>query len=200
MNKRLLCVLVYNRSARGSVRQQRSRYGLEELRINEVPEYDQPRASGNVIITLGAVMSVLLGIPCVIMGLFAVVGFITGEKLIAGSLGALWGYAAFVGAYELNRRKFDWERGRQYCDGHLLAGTCAVSVGLAISGAMHETMPILAIFPGLSAALQANDGHQKKYRSVIHAVVLAAGLSLAIWFYTNGIIGKVWLDRVESWP
>ena len=184
----------------GTARQRRIWHDLEDSPINELPEQIQPRASGNVIITVGAVMSVLLGIPCVIMGLFAAVGFITGEKLIAGSLGALWGYAAFVGAYELNRRKFDWERGRQHCDGHLLAGTCAVSVGLAISGAMHETMPILAIFPGLSATLQANDGHQKKYRSVIHGVVLAAGLSMAIWFYTNGVIGKVWLDRVETWP
>ncbi len=145
-------------------------------------------------------MSVLLGIPCVIMGLFAAVGFVTGDTLIAGALGSLWGYAAFLGAYELNRRKFDWERGRQHSDRNLLAGTCAVSVGLAISGAMHETMPILAIFPGLSATLQANDGHVRKFRLVIHAAILSTGLVMAIWFYTNGIIGRVWLDSVEAWP
>lgn len=134
------------------------------------------------------------------MGIFGFVSFVTGERIIAGSLGAIWGYSAFVGGYELNRRKFDWDRGRRHRDGHLLAGTCAVSVGLAISGAMHETMPILAIFPGLSATLQANDGHQRKFRFVIHAAILAAGLGIAIWFYINGVIGRVWLDSVDAWP
>lgn len=142
----------------------------------------------------------LLGIPSVIMGLFAAVNVITGEKLIAGLLGSLWSYLAVTGSYELNRRKFDWARGRQYSDRHLLCGTIAVSAGLAISGAMHETMPALAIVPALSATIQANDGHQKKYRFYIHAAVLAVGLSIAIWFYMNGIIGKVWLEQVDTWP
>lgn len=142
----------------------------------------------------------LLGIPSLIIGLFAAVGVITGDKLIAGLLGVLWGYLAVAGAYELNRRKFDWDRGRQYSDRHLLAGTIAVSAGLAISGAMHETMPALAVVPALSAVLQANDGHDKRYLSVIHIAVLVVGLSVAIWFYSNGVIGKVWLEQVEAWP
>ncbi len=142
----------------------------------------------------------LLGIPSLFLGLFAAVGVITGDKLLAGSLGALWGYLAVTGAYELNRRKFDWDRGRQFSDRHLLAGTISVSAGLAISGAMHETMPALAIVPALSAVIQANDGHEKKYRFYIHATVLAVGLIIAIWFYTNGVIGKVWLESMETWP
>jgi hypothetical protein len=136
----------------------------------------------------------------VIFGLAGIVNVITGEKIIAGLFGTLWSYLAVSGCYELNRRKFDWDRGRRFSDRHLLCGTIAVSSGLVLSGAMHETMPALAIVPALSAVLQANDGHDKKYRFFIHAIILAAGLSFAVWIYSNGIIGKVWLERVESWP
>ncbi len=153
-----------------------------------------------MIITTGAVIAALLGIPSLFMGLFAAVQVITGDKLIAGSLGVLWAYLSVTGSYELNRRKFDWDRGRQYSDRHLLAGTIAVSAGLAISGAMHETMPGLALVPALSAVIQANDGHDKKYRFFIHATILAIGISIAIWFYINGVIGKVWLESVDTWP
>ena len=172
----------------------------EDSLINEVLEHDQAKPPGNVIITVGAVIAVLLGIPSLIMGLFAFVNLITGEKIIAGLFGTLWSYLAVSGCYELNRRKFDWDRGRRFSDRHLLCGTIAVSAGLVISGAMHETMPGLAIVPALSAMMQANDGHEKKYRLYIHAVILAVGLSFAIWIYTNGIIGKVWLEQVETWP
>jgi hypothetical protein len=34
----------------------------------------------------------------------------------------------------------------------------------------------------------------------IHAAILAAGLIFAIWIYSNGIIGKVWLEQVATWP
>jgi len=123
-----------------------------------------------------------------------------GEKLIAGSLGAVWGYLAVVGAYELNRRKFHWIRGSMHGDWHLLAGTLAVSVSLVISGAMNETMPALAIVPALSAIRQANDGHDKKYLSLIHAAILAAGIGIGIWFYLNGVVGKVLLEIVDALP
>ncbi len=142
----------------------------------------------------------LLGIPSFFIALFGAVGVLTGGKLVAGILGAAWGYLAVAGAYELNRRKFDWARGSQYSDRHLLAGTLAVSTGLVISGAMHQTMPALAIVSALSAVIQANDGHEKKYLSLIHATVLAAGLGVAVWFYTDGVIGKVLLERLEALP
>ena len=148
----------------------------------------------------GAVIAVLLGIPSFFIALFGAVGVLTGGKLIAGVLGAAWGYLAVAGAYELNRRKFGWVRGSQYSDRHLLAGTVAVSTGLVISGAMHQTMPALAIVSALSAVIQANDGHAEKYLSLIHATVLAAGLGVAIWFYTDGVIGKVLLESVEALP
>ncbi len=148
----------------------------------------------------GAVIAVLLGIPSFFIALFGAVGVLTGGKLIAGVLGAAWGYLAVAGAYELNRRKFGWARGSQYSDRHLLAGTVAVSTGLVISGAMHQTMPALAIVSALSAVIQANDGHDKKYLSRIHATVLAAGLGVAIWFYIDGVIGKVLLESVEALP
>jgi hypothetical protein len=155
---------------------------------------------GNVVIATGAVIAVLLGIPSLIMGVFAFVNLITGAKMIAGLLGTFWSYLAVSGSYELNRRKFDWDRGRQYSDRHLLCGTIAVSTGPVISGAMHETMPGLAIVPALSAMIQANDGHEKKYRLYIHATIFTVGISVAIWIYTNGVIGKVWLEQVETWP
>jgi hypothetical protein len=134
------------------------------------------------------------------IGLFGLVGVISGAKLVAGLLGASWGYLAAVGAYELNRRKFDWERGSKYSDLNLLAGTLAVSTGLVISGALHETMPVLAIVPALSAIVQANDGHSDKYRALIHVAVLFAGMGVGIWFYNNGIIGSVLLDRLAALP
>ena len=142
----------------------------------------------------------LLGIPSVFIGLFGVVGVITGQKLIAGFLGAFWAYMVAVGAYELNRRRFGWTRGIRYRDQHLMAGTLAASAGLIVSGAMHETMPGLALLPAISATMQANDGHEKKFPALIHALVLAAGIAIAIWFYTDGIIGRVLIERIETLP
>lgn len=112
----------------------------------------------------------------------------------------MWGYLAAVGAYELNRRKFDWLRGSQHADRNLLAGTLAASTGLIISGALHETMPFLAIIPALSAILQANDGHRTKHRALLHTGVLFAGIGIAVWFYVDGVIGSVLLDRLAALP
>ena len=101
-----------------------------------------------------------------------------------------------VGAYELLRRRYDWARGRRHSDRHLLAGTIAVSIGIMISGALHETMPMLAIVPALSAIKQASDGHEKKHLSLIHLAITVAGLSIGIWFYLDGVIGGVLLERI----
>lgn len=124
----------------------------------------------------------------------------TGGKIVGGALGALWGYMAVAGAYELNRRKFDWERGKKYSDQHLMAGSAAVSFGLMISGALQETMPALAIIPALSAILQANDGHRKKYLSSIHAAILVVGIGVGILFYTGSSFGQVLMQSFESLP
>jgi hypothetical protein len=143
---------------------------------------------------------VLLGIPSLFIGLFGAIGVITGEKLVAGTFGAVWAYLATVGAYELNRRKFAWARGRKYSDRHLLAGTLAASTSLVISGAMNETMPALVIVPALSAIMQANVGHEKKYLALIHVAILFAGIGVGTWFYADGIIGKVLLETVAAMP
>lgn len=125
---------------------------------------------------------------------------VTGEKIVAGILGALWGYMAVVGAWELNRRKFDLDRGRKFADRHLLAGTIAVSSGLIVSGALHETMPALALVPALSALKQSNDGHDTRRMSFVHGTILVAGLGIAIWFYVDGLVGKMLLERLETLP
>ncbi len=145
-------------------------------------------------------IAVLLGVPIIFIGIYGVVGVVTGGKLVAGLLGVAWSYLAVAGAYELNRRKFNWSRGRRLSDWHLFAGTLAVSFGLVISGAIDETMPLLAIVPALSAMKQANNGHDKKYRSWVHAAVLAAGLGVGIWFYVDGIIGKVIMEKIVALP
>lgn len=168
--------------------------------MNEFRDLDESKSTGGAIVTSGAVIAVLLGIPCFFMGVFGAVGVVTGEKLIAGGFGALWGYLAVSGAYELNRRKFDWRRGRELKDQHLLAGTLAVSTGLVIAGAMHEVMPAIAIVCVLSAIKQANDGHDRKYLSLIHAAVLIAGMGAGIWFYRNNEYGKALLDQIEALP
>ncbi len=145
-------------------------------------------------------IAVLLGVPIIFIGVYGVVGVVTGGKLVAGLLGVAWSYLAVAGAYELNRRKFNWSRGRRHSDWHLFAGTLAVSFGLVISGAIDETMPLLAIVPALSAMKQANNGHDKKYRSWVHAAMLAAGLGVGIWFYVDGIIGKVIMEKIVALP
>jgi len=143
---------------------------------------------------------VLLGVPCLFVGLYGVAGVVTGDKLIAGFLGAVWGYMAVAGSYELNRRKFNWIRGSQQADQHLLLGTLAVSFGLAVSGAIQESMPALAIIPVLSAIKQANDGHKTKIMAWIHATILAIGTGTGIWFYTDEVIGQSLLFRIEALP
>ena len=142
----------------------------------------------------------LLGVPCFFIGIYGVVGVITGGKLVAGFLGVMWSYLVVVGAYELNRRKFNWTRGSEHSDMHLFAGTLAVSFGLAISGAIDETMPILAIVPALSAIKQANDGHEKKHWARIHAGVLAAGLGAGAWIYNDGVIGQTLIHTIVELP
>ena len=154
----------------------------------------------NSIINAGAVIAVLLGLPCFFIGLYGAAGVVSGGKLAAGTLGSIWAYMVVVGAYELNRRKFDWVKGRKYGDQHLFAGTAAVSIGLIVSGAIHESMPMLAIVPALSATVQANDGHETKFRSWIHAATLATGIVIGIWFYRNGVIGDVLLQRIVALP
>ena len=134
------------------------------------------------------------------VGLYGVAGFVTGEKLIAGFLGAIWGYMAVAGSYELNRRKFNWSRGEQFADQNLLLGTIAVSFGLAISGAIQESMPALAIIPVLSAIKQANDGHKTRIMAWIHSTILAIGTGTGIWFYTDGVVGQSLLFRIEALP
>jgi len=146
------------------------------------------------------VIAVLLGVPIIFIGVYGIAGVVTGGKLVAGLLGIAWSYLAVVGAYELNRRKFNWSRGRRHSDRHLFAGTLAVSLGLVISGAIHETMPLLGMVPALSAMKQANDGHKKKYRSWIHAAVLAAGLGIGVWFYVDGVIGLVLMQKIVALP
>lgn len=173
---------------------------MEECEINESPEDIDSRPPGNFIINSGAVIAALLGFPSLLIGIFGFFGVLSGEKLVAGALGALWGYLAAVGAYELNRRKFNWLRGRKHRDLHLMAGTVAASVGLIISGGLNETMPALVIIPALSALMQANDGHNHKYLALIHAAILIAGISIGIWFYTHGIVGEVLIERVGALP
>ena len=155
---------------------------------------------GGAIINVGAVLAVLLGLPAMFIGMFGAAGVITGQKLVAGTLGALWGYCAAAGTYELNRRKFDWSRGRRFADVNLLAGSFAVSTGLMVSGALHETMPILAIVPALSAIKQASDGHDTRLLSYVHAAVLLTGFGVGAWFYRDGIVGSVLLERIAALP
>lgn len=174
--------------------------GTEDSTVSELPEEVTPLSPATAIVNIGAVIAVLLGVPCVFIGLFGAVGVITGQKLVAGGCGAVWGYLAVAGAYELNRRKFGWERGRRYADYHLFGGQLAVAIGLVVSGALHETMPMLALAPACSAILQANDGHARKYPAVLHAAVLAAGLGTGAWLYEEGVTGKVWLDRFAAMP
>jgi len=134
------------------------------------------------------------------IGVFGAFGLLSGSKLVAGALGSAWGFMAAIGAYELNRRKFDWARGRKHRDRNLLVGTVAVSMGLMMSGAMHETMPFLALVPGLSAVMQANDRRQSKIPMLVHGAILSAGLGIGIWFYIDGVIGGVLLANIEAMP
>lgn len=173
---------------------------MENSHLDEISGHSDVKPAGGAIVNAGAVIAVLLGLPALFIGLFGAVGVITGQKLIAGTLGGLWGYAAAAGAYELNRRKFGWMRGRQYADLHLLAGTVAVSTGLMISGAVQETMPALALVPALSAIKQASDGHKNHMLALVHIAALSSGIGIGIWFYRDGVIGAVLLNRIAALP
>jgi hypothetical protein len=61
-------------------------------------------------------------------------------------------------------------------------------------------MPLLAMVSALSAMKQANDGHTKKYRSWIHAATLATGLGIGVWFYMDGVIGLVLMQKIVALP
>ncbi len=50
------------------------------------------------------------------------------------------------------------------------------------------------------AIKQANDGHERKHWSRIHAGVLAVGAGVGIWLYTDGIIGQTWIQRIVELP
>jgi hypothetical protein len=73
-------------------------------------------------------------------------------------------------------------------------------MGLIVSGAINETMPALAIVPALSALAHANDGHDSRTLSLVHLAVLIGGAGIGIWFYTDGIIGGVLLDKIAALP
>ncbi|MGH8195855.1 MAG: hypothetical protein ACREQ8_15875 [Woeseiaceae bacterium] len=170
------------------------------LATDEDSEYGDGMPAHNFIINAGAIIAVLLAIPSLFIGLFGAAGVITGQKLVAGGLGAAWGYMAVVGAYELNRCKFNWKRGSKYRDQHLLAGSLAVCIGLAIGGAVHETMPAVAVVPAISAIKQANDGHEWKVLSVVHAMLLLAGIGAAMWLYSKNDTGIAILERIAAMP
>ena len=173
---------------------------MEDPLIDTSPESGESRATDGGIINAGAIIAVLFGIWCIPIGIGGFIDIITGNKMVAGLLVVLWSYMGFFGAYELIRRKFDRQRGRKFRDQHLLAGTVAVSAGLMISGAFHETMPALLIVPALSAIKQADDGHEGKLLSRIHIAVLLAGIGVGIWFHTDGVIGGVILQRITEMP
>lgn len=139
----------------------------------------------NTITTVGAVIAVLLAIPGFFIGLHGFYGLISLDKIVAGGLGAAWGYGCVMGTYELIRRKNDMDRWRQYADLNLLAGTMAVSLGMIVSGAIRETMPGLALLPALSAIIQANDGYETKHRAWIHAGIIVFGIALGYYIYRN---------------
>ena len=154
----------------------------------------------STLTTVGAVIAVLLAIPGFFIGLYGLVGLLSLQQIVAGALGAFWGYGVVMGTYELIRRKYDRDKWREYADRHLLVGTIAVAMGLIFSGATRETMPGLAIVPALSAIIQANDGHEKKYRAWIHTAVLATGIGFGIYIYNNRRVAY-WLEGIfEAMP
>ena len=142
----------------------------------------------------------LLGVWCIPIGIYGLIGVITGQKIVAGLLGTAWSYMAVVGTYELVRRKFNRDRGRKFADWHLLAGTIAVSTGLMISGSVDQTLPALVIVPALSAISQASDGHQGKLFTWLHAALLASGIGVGIWMYRDGVTGGAILERIAAMP
>lgn len=174
--------------------------GREYSLIDEHSGEYEPVKGDGAIINAGAVLAVLLGFPSLFIGLYGAAGVVTGQKLIAGALGMIWGFSAAAGAYELLRRKFDWDRGRHLNDYLLFAGTFAVSTGLMISGALQETMPALAVIPALSAVKQARDGHDNHLLTIIHGGLLSTGIIVGIWFYNDGVVGSILIDRIAALP
>jgi hypothetical protein len=61
-------------------------------------------------------------------------------------------------------------------------------------------MPALAIVPALSAIKQASDRREWKVLSLVHAMLLLAGIGAAMWLYSENDTGIVMLERIAAMP
>lgn len=133
----------------------------------------------------GAVVSIFLAAPSLIIGLYGITSLLSGDKLVGGLFGTVWAYFVATGAYELNRRKRNWVKGERYRTRHLFFGTVAVSAAMVVSGAIHELLFVFAFPPAVAAVLQVRGDPGGRYLVVIYGAVVAVSLSMAIWLYVD---------------
>jgi len=170
------------------------------LPIDTPPEESEPAPRGAALMTAGTVFAVLFAIPSSFIAIFGIVTTASGESYVGGLASLIWGVAAVVGAYELNRNRFNWDRGRNRRNLHLCAGMVAVSIAIVGSGALENLLFIFAPLPALAAIQLARVRYPGKWVGGIFLVMLLVSLATAIWLYSNEFKARQLVAWVEALP
>ena len=168
--------------------------------IDTPQEEIQKIAPGNAITTVGTVVAVLFAFPSSFIGINGVITIVSGEGFIGGLVSALWGYGVVVGAYELLRCKFDWERGRKRQNLHLAVGMIAVSIAMIGSAALENILFIFAVFPAIVGVKYAKQRYEKIHVATIYAAMPLVCFSIAIWLFGNEFKARQLAAWVEALP
>ncbi len=167
----------------------------------DTPEQEIEKiAPGNALTTVGTVIAVLFAFPSSFIGIYGVITIVSGGSLLAGITSALWGYAVVIGAYELMRCKFDWDRGRKRQNFHLGVGLIAVAIAMVASAALENILFVFAVFPGRVGVNYANERYEKNYVAAIYATLLLLCFSIAVWLYSNEYQARQLAAWIEALP
>lgn len=169
---------------------------IGEGAIEDLPATSQPHRAVKFLTDTGAVASIFLVVPSQLIGLYAIGSLLTGSNIVGGLLGTVWAYAAGVGAYELNRRKYDWTKGRAHAGLHLLLGTLAVNLAIFASAAQHELLFVFAIPPAVAAVLHAGE----RLTTTVYAALLIGSVVAAIWLYADTALATRLVDWFDTLP
>jgi hypothetical protein len=170
------------------------------LRINTQPVEAKTFSASVALTTIGTVIAVLFAVPALFIGIFGIIKVVSGDSYLGGLVSAIWGYATVVGAYELNRSKFDWDRGRSYDNLHLGTGMVAVSVAMVGSAALENLLFVFAVFPGIAGVLHARRRFSKNYTAAIYTLMLVTSFTTAIWLYSNEFQARQLVAAIEALP
>jgi len=171
-----------------------------DLPIDTPPGDPEPAPPGTALMTAGTVSAVLFAIPSSFIAIFGIITTVSGESYVGGLATLSWGVAAVVGAYELNRSRFNWDRGRNRRNLNLCAGMVAVSIAIVGSGALENLLFIFAPLPALAAIQLARLRYPRKWIGGLFLLMLLVSLATAIWLYSNEFKARQLVAWIEALP